>query len=277
MTPKRPGTTKSSAQPQIGEADLAEGLRSLGLTDYETRVYLAALHHPLSRIPEIAGSSGVPQPKVYPTVKRLLARGLLQGHLGSVNTYSALPPRDAFGPLIGELEQRASEASRVVERLGTVHAEAEDSIGAREGRIKLFQGRQAIRRNFLELVARAESSIAIIARLPLMVRDDDQQIEEAVARGVKVRILLEAPDDYDFSSDDVFRHQKELGAESRRLPRVPLRLGLFDGRLAILPMQDTAQKSRGFMMLEVRNEGLAEGLLGIFELLWEKARPLQFG
>ena len=47
---------------------IADGLRYMGLTDYEIRVFLGILRHPMSRIPEIARHSGVPQPKVYATV-----------------------------------------------------------------------------------------------------------------------------------------------------------------------------------------------------------------
>lgn len=256
------------------DAALTEGLRHLGLTDYEIRVYLAILKHPASRIPEVARSSGVPQPKVYPTVKRLLERGLLESELGPVNTYNALAPELSFAPLLADLERRASDATDAIQGLQEEFEEPGDSIGAREGRIKLFQGKQAIRRNFLELVARSEASIAIVARLPLMVSDDDEQMQEAIARGVAVRILIEAPKDYDFASEPLFAKNDALGVEQRHLAAVPLRMGIFDGRVSILPMQDSAKKTKGFMMLEVRNEGLSEGLTGMFDLLWKTAKPL---
>lgn len=253
---------------------VTDGLRHLGLTDYEIRVYLAILQHPSSRIPEIARSSSVPQPKVYPTVKRLLERGLLESQLGPVNTYSALPPDLSFAPLIADLERRANDAGEAIAGLQHEFEAPGDSLGAREGRIKLFQGRQAIRRNFMELMGRSETSIAIVARLPLMVADDDEQVAQAIERGVSIRILLEAPSTYDFKGEPVFRRQQDLGCQQRYTPEVPLRMGIFDGRVSILPMQDSAKKAKTFMMLEVRNEGLSEGLIGVFDLLWNSAKKL---
>lgn len=271
---RSPRARKNDAPADAAATAATEGLRNLGLTDYEIRVYLAILKRPASRIPEVARSSGVPQPKVYPTVKRLLERGLLESELGPVNTYNALPPKLSFAPLLADLERRATDATEAIEGLQEEFQDPGDAIGAREGRIKLFQGKQAIRRNFLELVARSETSIAIVARLPLMVSDDDEQMKEAIARGVKARILIEAPKDYDFASEPLFAKNERLGVEQRHLTAVPLRMGIFDGRVSILPMQDSARKTKGFMMLEVRNEGLSEGLTGMFDLLWKSAKPL---
>ena len=116
------------------EEKLAQGLRNLGLTEYEIRVYVAILRHPGSRIPEVARTSGVPQAKVYATVKRLRERSLLESHLGPVNTYSALSPDDAFLPLVEDLRRRASEAASVVDLLQAEHEEPSSAMGAREGR-----------------------------------------------------------------------------------------------------------------------------------------------
>lgn len=262
-----------------GDEAIAGALRPLGMTEYEIRVYLAILRHPLSRIPEVARESGVPQPKVYATVKKLIERGLCESHLGPVNTYSALPPSGAFEPMLGELEQQQRSAREIVRELQKEHVAPGDALGAREGRIKLFQGKQATGRNLRFLLTSAERSVCVIARLPLIVTDDDELLAEALARGVRVRILVETPDDYDLDREPTFRRQLALGCESRRLPRVPMRMGIFDERIAMLPMYDGAGEpsADGFMMLEVRNEGLAGGLQEIFEGLWDDGLPLAVG
>ena len=175
------------------EETLAQGLRNLGLTEYEIRVYIAILRHPGSRIPEVSRTSGVPQAKVYATVKRLRERSLLESHLGPVNTYSAVSPDDAFLPMVEDLRTRASEAASVVDLLQKEHQNPSSAMAAREGRVKLFQGRQATMRNFREMVAASKESISLVARVPLMVQDDDDVLEEALKRGVEIRILAESP------------------------------------------------------------------------------------
>ncbi len=256
------------------EETLAQGLRTLGLTVYEIRVYIAILRHPGSRIPEVARRSGVPQAKVYATVKRLRERSLLESLLGPVNTYSAVSPDDAFLPMVEDLRRRAKEAASVVDLLQKEHQQPSPAMSAREGRIKLFQGRPATMRNFRELVMASEKSIDLVARVPLMIQDDDDVLEEALKRGVQVRILAESPPGYDFSSHAVFQRQLKLGCRARSLAEVPMRMGVFDLRVAILVLHEAGAELREVMMLEVRNEGLSEGLLKIFESLWEQAEPL---
>ena len=104
--------------------EIAAGLQHLGLTAYEIKVYLAILNNPKSRVPEIARYSGVPQPKVYATLKRLIERGLCEGHLGPINQYSALEPDAAFHALLDESAQRQDEAKSAVGDLAKAYASA---------------------------------------------------------------------------------------------------------------------------------------------------------
>ena len=257
------------------DAKTVEGLRRMGLTDYEVRVYLGILRHPGSRIPEISAATAVPQPKVYGTIKRLIERGLCESHLGPVNTYSATPPKNSFVPILDEIRDAHEVAKEIVKDLQKEHATPADSLAARGGRIKLFQGKQATTRNFRFLLSKAEKEVAVVARLPLIVRDDDEAMEQAISQGAKVRVLLELADDFDPSSEPVIGRQIALGCETRRLGHVPMRMAIFDRRFALLPMHEPSQGKEGSMMLEVRNEGLAEGLLEVFDLYWQQARSFE--
>ena len=141
----------------------------------------------------------------------------------------------------------------MVDLLQEEHEEPSPAMGAREGRIKLFQGRQATMRNFREMVAGSEESIALVARVPLMIQDDDDVLEEALKRGVEVRILSESPAGFDFSRHEVFQRQLKLGCQARSLEVVPMRMGIFDRRIAILVLHEAGAEMRELMMLEVRN------------------------
>lgn len=262
------------ASPAQNDA-LAAGLRDMGLTEYEIRVFLAILRHPLSRIPAIAKIAEVPQPKVYATVKRLIGRGLCESHLGAVNTYSAVPPEAGFAPLLEELRQKHEGALGVIKDLEREHDESADPLAARAGRIKLFQGKQSTSRNFHFLLSSVERDVVLIAQMPFVIQDDDQLLEQAIERGARVRILVGIPDDFDIHAEPLLDRQLALGCESRRLPEVPMRLAVFDEKIALMPIHDAHEGGEQFMMLEVRNEGLAKGMVNVFELLWEQAQPIE--
>jgi len=273
MTPPKKTSSRESSRAQ-NEA-LAGGLRDLGLTEYETRVFLAILRHPMRRVPEIAKLAEVPQPKVYATVKRLIGRGLCESHLGSVNTYSVVPPESGFAPLLDELKHREASARDAVKLLEQEHTISSDPLAAPGGRVKLFQGQQSTRRNFHHLLSNVQRDVALIAELPLVIKDDDDLLLEAIERGARVRILVGITDDFDFHAEPLLARQLAMGCESRRLDQVPMRLAIFDQRIALMPIHDTHDGSEVFMMLEVRNEGLAKGMVNVFELLWKMATPIE--
>jgi len=253
--------------------DIAEGLQHLGLSAYEIRVYNAILSHPRSRVPEIARYSSVPQPKVYATIKRLIERGLCESHLGPINQYSALEPGDSFDHLLEESNSRQKGASHAIEMLAEMHNKATQGLSRREGRIKLFQGRAAVLRNFRLLASQSTSSIASISRMPLIARDDDESIKERLDAGVKIRLLGEVPDELSDEDRRSFKTSKGNGAKVRLIPHVPMRMAIFDGRITVLPLFDpVVDQGDGMGMLEIRNHGLSESFLEVFDMLWEKAK-----
>jgi sugar-specific transcriptional regulator TrmB len=270
--PNKAGSRKAS---RAQDDTFTAGLRDLGLTEYEVRVFLAILRHPLSRIPAIAKLADVPQPKVYATVKRLIGRGLCESHLGAVNTYSAVAPESGFAPLLEELKEKHAGACGVVQDLEREHAVSADPLAAREGRIKLFQGRQSATRNFHYLLSNVERDVVLIAQRPFVIQDDDKLLASAMERGARARILVGIPDDFDVHAEPLLERQLALGCESRRMSEVPMRMAVFDEKVALMPIHETHEAGAEIMMLEVRNEVLAMGLLNIFELLWDQAQPIE--
>jgi sugar-specific transcriptional regulator TrmB len=257
------------------DARVAEGLTHLGLTAYEIRVYHAILNHPHSRVPEIARESRVPQPKVYATIKRLIELGLCQSHLGAINQYSALEPSDGFAHLLEESRRRQREAASAIDQLQQSYSEAGQGMARREGRVKLFQGKPAAGRDFRELVGRAENEIDIVVRFPLVVGDYMELAHGMLKKGGRMRMLCELPRKLDDEQGEFIEQSRAAGATLRRVTHVPMRMGIFDRQILVLPMSDpNPERGEGFTMLEVRNPGLCESFVEIFELLWERARPL---
>jgi len=268
-TPRRSGRP---ADYEGIDPKVAEGLEVLGLTAYEIRVYDAVLRHPGSRVPEIARSSRVPQPKVYSTIKRLIERGLCESHLGAINTYSAHEPEDAFEALLHESAQRQQQARDAVLELVKAHAAAGDGKSRREGRVKLFQGRPAAGRAFKELMGGAERHVSIVVRFPLVVADYLEHIERVLANSGTAHLLFEIPEGHEDEAQDFLEACLKTGAVVRVARHVPMRMAVFDSRILVLPMQDpSVEQGDAFQMLEVRNPELCTSFLEIFGMLFEAA------
>lgn len=254
---------------------IATGLEYLGLTSYEIRVYDAIVRNPQSRVPEIARWSKVPQPKVYSTIKRLIERGLCQSHLGAVNQYSALPPTVSFDPLIDEAQDRHAQAMDAISSLKKAFETAGDGMSRREGRVKLYQSRPTAARSFRELMSLAERDVRIVVRFPLVVADYLQEVQRIVAEGGNVQMVVEIVDKPKGRQASFLKEAKEVGAKLRRVDHIPMRMGIFDERIVVMPMSDPApEQGDGFMMLEVRNPGLAASMCEIYDGYWASGRRM---
>lgn len=81
-----------------------------GLSDYESRAYLALLsNHPLTAY-ETARKGGIPNPKIYDVMNRLLERGMVEQVEQEKKRYIPLEPRDF-------IRQQRSRTSRHLDQL----------------------------------------------------------------------------------------------------------------------------------------------------------------
>jgi DNA-binding CsgD family transcriptional regulator len=89
-----------------------------------------------------------------------------------------------------------------------------------------------------------------------------------MARGVHVRTCGVPPPDGDRSCAAV-QHLAALGADYRERPDVPVKLMVFDRRIALLPV-DPLNLSAG--ALEIDHAVIVAGLVALFEKLWTAGR-----
>lgn len=82
--------------------DLYHKLRKVGLTKYEAKIYITLLEYGKINARQLAKYSLVPPTAVYPGVKTLINKGLIQKFEGEVRLFGALKPEIAINTLIEE-------------------------------------------------------------------------------------------------------------------------------------------------------------------------------
>src|SRR4029077_17514322 len=76
-------------------------LEKWGLSPLEAQVYLALVRNPQrAGASAIASARGMPRPSVYPVLKSLVEKGMVQNGEGYGSQFSALPPQEALPRLI---------------------------------------------------------------------------------------------------------------------------------------------------------------------------------
>src|SRR2546427_10912270 len=99
---------------QIAEdvRELSVGLLSFGLTEYESRTYIALLANGPSTVNQLQYVAGVPRTKVYSAATRLKKKGLVGELDGKPARFQALSP-DALQSFITDGERRVKNLKRI--------------------------------------------------------------------------------------------------------------------------------------------------------------------
>jgi predicted transcriptional regulator len=85
---------------------VVDRLRTLGMSLYEARIYLGLLRHGPQNGNEVSKSAGIPSSKVYSTLERLGAKGIVQSVRTSSGTqYVCISPRELVHRFRGEFEE----------------------------------------------------------------------------------------------------------------------------------------------------------------------------
>ncbi|HEX3629331.1 MAG TPA: helix-turn-helix domain-containing protein [Candidatus Dormibacteraeota bacterium] len=96
---------------------IAERLTQLGFSRYEARTYVGLLMSEGATGYSVANDTGVPQPKVYETLRRLVQRGaaILTGERPA--RYAAVPPQVLLSALEKEFAEKVESARKSLETL----------------------------------------------------------------------------------------------------------------------------------------------------------------
>lgn len=228
---------------------------------------------------------GMSSRRVASAIEELRVVGAVRLRAGASSVRHGGPHWIAVQPtdVIRSLRRRTLSVVDPVEQarkhLRTVSALAVEQLaGAVSGEVRYLAGRDRVRQRIAALVTverhehlainpeQAFSAETMAAALPL-----DRSL---LARGVRCRSLGLPPADGD-RLDPHTPELRELGARYRYRDTVPLKLMVFDRRVALLPW-DPLDLGRG--AVEIAAHAAVQELVAIFEREWEVATdPLRSG
>ena len=175
----------------MDDADVLEHLQELGLTEYQSRGYLAAVRLGNARPSDLAEESGVPRARIYDVIDDL-------GRLGFVDVrersggkeVTAPPPEVVLEQFRKRKVTRLSETvESTISELDRVHDPAEASTGF----VSMVGLRESAIRHVKQAISGADWWLSMAVPLELY-RDVADEVESAVDRGVNVRLVLPSED-----------------------------------------------------------------------------------
>jgi sugar-specific transcriptional regulator TrmB len=241
----------------------------LGLDADEEAVYRALVDRPSATVGEIARMLRRPADAVARSLVLLEERGLAAA---SGASWAAASPAIALAPLV---TQRRDELRRAELELLGLTERYRGAAGARTAGdlIEVVTGISTVARRFAQLQRGASRELLafVTSRTVAVSRHDNVAEDEGVRRGVAYRIVLERAvlEEQGASADAVSAIR--AGEEVRVVERLPIKLAVADRTLAMLPLDGGPVPAA----VLVHRSGLLDGLVALFEAVWERAWPLR--
>lgn len=137
--------------------DLIESLKTMGLVEYEAKVYSALILFERAEVKRIYEYLGVPKPSVYQSLKSLMDKGIVMRVSSKPAIYRAVPPKIALRNLMEVHKNAEMNALLELEELEKNNMEMEsDEI------IWTLFGENNVKNSMEELIGKAHTSIKLI-------------------------------------------------------------------------------------------------------------------
>ncbi len=197
---------------------VAAGLQGFGLTEYESKLYVALLAGGPSTVNQLQFSSRVPRTKVYQTALQLMKKGAVKELDGKPVRFEAMPP-EVFESVLADRERSVRAMKKVMGSLKKVRERnmmPQDSVEERY----LSLGSQSVLMKLKESILRAQRSVKCIADgwgLHL-IQECSEELENACSQDVEVRVVASVPATlpaFPFASSKmVVRYGKHMSGKS---------------------------------------------------------------
>lgn len=180
---------ESTREATMNDDHAIDGLKRLGLTTYEARVFLALQKLGRGAASEVSNVADVPRSQVYGAAEGLEERGLVETQQSTPTVYRPVPLEQARRLLLDQLAETGAETFDYLDAIQNSHEQDE-----RTESIWLLNGSDAIKSRAGELVEGADERVLYATKDPELLDDEIHAALEAAAEdGVTVVIASLEP------------------------------------------------------------------------------------
>ena len=246
----------------------------LGLSAEESLAYRELVAVPSTTPAELASRVGVKRTAALRLLSALEQKGLAARSGEDTTRFVASRPSVALGAMLVERQNEVRLAELELGSLDEIYRAAAADRAAADV-VDVVEGKAGIRRRFeqLQLAANDEVMTFITAPTAVISAAEHTVEDEAVARGVRYRLLFErAMLDDEPGTYDQIAGAVESGEQIRVTDSLPLKLLIVDHELALVPIGSAESPAEGALL--VRKSGLLDALEALFEAEWSRGAEI---
>ncbi|SEN73836.1 helix-turn-helix domain-containing protein [Actinacidiphila rubida] len=250
-------------------------LSTLGISEFDERVYRACLAKPDRAVAELAESLGTSPGRVRHAAGRLVELGVLRRE--RPGQYRPVSPQTALSALLAKRRNETEAAFTAVwdtvdDLAGEYRANRlqEDPTGL----VEVITGEDEITLRVAELMQSVRTHFWVLDRPPYLgvysTELEEELTMDLLGRGVDIRSVytpeaLAHPDRF-----ELITRLAQLGEQARLLPSLPFRLRIMDRRVALVALVP----GRYDRIAVVHRSGLLDALLELFDTYWRRAQSV---
>lgn len=254
----------------------------LGVSETESKIYLALLEKRELSALEIHELTNVPRTKVYEITQKMIYRGMcLTKKVGNKKKYQAIEPERVFKRLTADFqhdfEAKKKLAAKIAKTLSPIYNKGMKNVDI-DDYVEVINDMSSIHERYVNLMKNTKFELLGFVKPPFATQNKKSRLGEqentefnVLKKGVEARVL------YEFESRDSFElydHIKRCVAhdeKARVIEKLPVKMYVFDRRYVLMALSDSKGNNSGLTMLVVDNPGLAEATAVLFNFLWEQA------
>lgn len=243
---------------------IEETLQEYGLTNNETRVYLANLKIGSGRANDIAKQANLLRTTTYEVLKTLAEKGIVSHAIKSgVKYFEAADP----GKLINILEEKKERLNSILPELTALKA----SVGEKPT-IEIYEGKEGLKTILDDIIKTKPEEILTLSSAKIfeaLIYYFPHWIKRRAKEGIKARILQE-------KTDVIKKLRRQDRKELRQIRYVPrsfkinTHMQIYGGKIAILTL-----KKDELIGIIIDNQDIVETQRSLFEVLWKTAKGSQ--
>lgn len=244
-------------------------LRKAGLKKYESKIYESILRFGPGTANDISDNSSVPKTAVYPNLKSLISKGLIQEIKGKISTFSALPPSIAIKALFEKKEESIMMLkSELIDSLESIKGKG-NPIKLKEV-LLLTRGRIASSEFYYKNFQLAKKTFFILGWRFEKVGEKYNLLREMsrlVKRGVDVRILVTSSKER--VNLPLLADYREKGIKVKRINLDNFSIVIVDSKECKITLKDRSIGEK--FNISIVDDNLSKAMNNYFLDCWSRA------
>lgn len=268
-------------------------LKSLGFTEYESKVFIAVLRGILMSASEIADSAGIRRTDVYNILKSFVEKGYCNEiETNSVLKYEMIDPDIIFDKIERDiLKEKENELAALKETITNLKPlyRSEQNEKSKIVNIELVRGYNQHREGkFVELLQNAKKEIHFMIRPEIFLSEEIDDIAKAFyKKGGVIKSVYEAGENYKVKKNDkwvkasnedfikILEKFEKTGEQIKISTEAVPTIVIFDVETVYINISDKSLPRHNEADIIIRNKNFAESMLKVFNTFWKESYTIK--